>query len=97
MLRVLSEVCHTYLCECLARGMTAFLYVYYTPNKFIYCSCKVHNNYAIMNSTVIPYILIIFCGFFSFLRDPMLIFYFGGGGVIFIFMFHNFAWFIWYS
>lgn len=88
MLRVLSEVCHTYLCECLARGMTAFFYVYiHAPNKFIYCSCKVHNNYTIMNLTVIPYILIIFLVFFfSFLRDPMLIFFLRE--VIFIFMFH---------
>lgn len=40
-----------------------------------------------MNLTVIPYILIIFLCFFSFLRDPMLIFFLRG--VIFIFMFHN--------
>lgn len=65
-----------------------FLLRVHTPNKFIYCSCKVHNNYAIMNLTVIPYIVIIFVCFFSFLRDPMLIFFFLRG-VIFIFMFHN--------
>lgn len=36
MLRVLSEVYHTYLCECLARGMTAFFYVYiHQINSFI--------------------------------------------------------------
>lgn len=74
-----------------------FLLCVHTPNKFIYCSCKVQIDYAIMNLTVILYILIIFFVVF-FLGDPMLIFIFlEGGGVIFIFMFHNFAWFIWYS
>lgn len=43
-----------------------------------------------MNLTVIPYILLFF-------KRPDADIFFGGEGVIFIFMFHNFAWFIWYS
>lgn len=51
-----------------------------------------------MNLTVIPYILIIFFVFFFFFKIPDAdIFFWRRGGVIFIFMFHTFAWFIWYS
>lgn len=50
-----------------------FLLRVHTPNKFIYCLCKVHNNYAIMNLTVIPYIVIIF--FFFFKRPDADIFF----------------------
>lgn len=60
-----------------------FLLRVHTPNKFIYCSCKVHNNYAIMNLTVIPYILIIFLWFFFFFKRPDADIFFWGGSYSF--------------